>query len=106
MKSPVRKGVHDIRTRSSQSGELENPQRKYLRAASLELKKSLCSKVRDAAKRRAEEMDEKIADLDDQQTRLLAVGRLTAAGEPDLGAAPLSAGQSGLQPPRGFALKY
>ncbi len=41
-----RKGLQDIPTRSSLTSELENPQRKFLRAASLELKKSLCRKVR------------------------------------------------------------
>ena len=35
MKPRVHKGLHDIRTRSTQSGELANPQRKYLSVASL-----------------------------------------------------------------------
>ena len=62
------------------------------RAASLELKKSLCRKVRDAAQERAEEMQQKIAELDDEQARLLA------ASPP--------AGEAGSQRPQGFALKY
>jgi hypothetical protein len=102
----TRKGLQDIRTRSSVSGESENPQRKYLRAASLELKKSLCRKVRDAAKKRTEEMEEKIAELDHEKTRLLAAGRPSTPEETDSAAAAPPAGQPGSQPPRGFTLKY
>jgi hypothetical protein len=106
MRNVTRKGLQDIRTRSSLSGELENPQRKYLRAASLELKKSLCRKVREAAKKRTEEMEEKIAELDDEQARLLAANRLSEAGETDSASAPPPAGQCGSQQPPGFTLKY
>ena len=75
----TRKGLQDIRTRSSLTGEAENPQRKFLRVASLELKKSLCRKVRDAARKRAEEMDRKIAELDDEKAQLLASSQVSAA---------------------------
>ena len=67
MNNKLRKGLQDIRTRSSLTGDAENPQRKFLRVASLELKKSLCSKVRDAARKRSEEMDRKIADLESEE---------------------------------------
>jgi DNA-binding protein H-NS len=106
MRSAARKGLQDIRTRSSLSGELENPQRKFLRAASLELKKSLCRKVRDAAKKRTEEMEEKIAELDDEQARLLAASQLSQPEETDSRAASAPAGEAGSQQPHGFALKY
>ena len=84
--------MQDIRTRSSLTSEVENPQRKFLRAASLELKKSLCRKVRDAAKKRAEEMEGKIGELDHEQAGLLA-------------AAP-PADEAGSQQAHGFTLKY
>jgi hypothetical protein len=98
--------MHDIPTRSSLVGETANPQRKYLRIASLELKKSLCCKVREAAMKRAAEMDLKIADLDAEKIRLLAA---SLASEPD--ASTLTAGLRptralGLPERRGFALKY
>jgi DNA-binding protein H-NS len=106
MRSVTRKGLQDIRTRSSLSGELENPQRKYLHAASLELKKSLCRKVRDAAKKRTEEMEEKIAELDQEQAQLLAASRVFQPEETDSATASPPAGQSGSRQPHGFALKY
>ena len=105
MRNGTRKGLQDIRTRSSLGGELENPQRKFLRVASLELKKSLCSKVRDAAKRRAEEMDEKIVELDDEKAQLLAANRPQPEETQSKAALP-SAGQPGSQQPQGFTLKY
>ena len=106
MRIGTRKGLQDIRTRSSLGGELENPQRKFLRAASLELKKSLCRKVCDAAKERAEEMEGKIVELDHEQARLLAAEPLSPPGETPSKAVSPPAGRSGSQPPQGFTLKY
>ena len=91
MKSKLRKGLQDIRTRSSLTGDAENPQRKFLRVASLELKKSLCSKVRDAARKRSEEMDKKIAELDGEKAKLLASSQVSAEGVTDPAAAQPSA---------------
>jgi hypothetical protein len=106
MRSTARKGLQDIRTRSSLTSELENPQRKFLHAASLELKKSLCRKVRDAARKRTDEMEAKIAELDDEQARLLAASRLSQPEDTDSKAASPPAGRSGSQPSPGFVLKY
>jgi hypothetical protein len=97
MKNKPRKGLQDIRTRSSLTSEAENPQRKFLRVASLELKKSLCRKVRDAARKRSEEMDRKIAELDGEKAQLLV---------PDPAAAGQPAGETGPFQRRGLALKY
>ncbi len=98
MKNPVRKGMHDIITRGALTGDEKNPQRKFLSAASLELKKSLCAKVRDAARKRIAEMDRKIADLDAEIAQLLAEGRIAALGRP--------AEPSASPPGHGFTLKY
>ena len=106
MKNTLRKGLHDIRTRSSLTGEAENRQRKFLRAASLELKKSLCSKVRDAARKRSEEMDEKIADLDEEKTQLLASSQVSEQNQTNPTAVERPASESGSQERRGFALRY
>ena len=73
MNKQPRKGLQDITTRSGlAAGDIQNPQRRYLRVASLELKKTLCAKVREAAEKRVVEMREKIAELDREQSRLLA----------------------------------
>jgi hypothetical protein len=106
MISKLRKGLQDIRTRSSLTGDAENPQRKYLHVASLELKKSLCSKVRDAARKRSEEMDKKIAELDGEKAELLASSQIPAEGATDSAAAQPPAIGKGLQERHGFALRY
>lgn len=75
MKNIPRKGLQDIPTRTSLTNETHNPQRRFLRVASLELKRSLCEKMRDAARRRAGEMDKKIAELEAEKAQLLAASR-------------------------------
>lgn len=82
MTAKPRRGLQDIRTRSSLAGNAENPQRKFLDAASLELKKTLCRKVRDAALKRAAEMDQVIAELDAEQARILAAVPASDQGQP------------------------
>ena len=106
MKSKLRKGLQDIRTRSSLAGDAENPQRKFLRAASLELKKSLCSKVRDAARKRSEEMDQKIAELDGEQAQLLASSQGSSHGQMTPTAGQPLIGDTESHERRGFALRY
>ena len=112
MKNKLRKGLQDIRTRSSLSGDADNPQRKFLRVASLELKKSLCSKVRDAARKRSEEMDRKIAELDGEKAQLLASGQVPPQGPAEPTAVPHLASDMESRAPcadgrrRGFALRY
>jgi hypothetical protein len=106
MRNKPRKGLQDIRTSSSLTNEAGNPQRKFLRVASLELKKSLCSKVRDAARKRSEEMDRQIAELDSEKAQLLASNQVAEEGETDPPAAPRPKRDTGSQERRGFALKY
>ncbi|MGO8745025.1 MAG: hypothetical protein ACLQNE_03455 [Thermoguttaceae bacterium] len=106
MRNKPRKGLQDIRTRSSLTNEADNPQRRFLRVASLELKKSLCRKVRDAARKRSEEMDRKIAELDSEKAQLLASSQVVEEGETDPPAAPRPKADIGSQERRGFALKY
>jgi hypothetical protein len=98
MTNRIRKGLHDIATRSARTDDAKNPQRKYLGAASLELKKALCQKVRDAARRRIVQMDRKIADLDAEMAQLLGSGgALAGTPAPD---------RIFAAPGRGFTLKY
>ncbi len=98
MKSKVRKGLHDIVTRGTMTSDANNPQRKFLTAASLELKKTLCEKVRDAARKRIVQMDGKIADLEAEIKQILDADRTSAPARP--------AEQSASPPGRGFTLKY
>ncbi|MGA2031766.1 MAG: hypothetical protein ABSG68_05880 [Thermoguttaceae bacterium] len=75
MTKAVRKGLQSIRTRSSQASEADNPHRKFLRVANLELRKTLCNRVREAALRRVAEMDEQLADIAGQQAELLGLAQ-------------------------------
>jgi hypothetical protein len=106
MKNKPRKGLQDIPTRSSLTRETQNPQRRFLRVASLELKKSLCEKVRDAASRRAGEMDEKIAELEAEKARLLGEDRVASRGERFPTPSPPSAADPRSEQPCGFTLRY
>ncbi len=106
MKNKVRKGLHDIVTHGAMTDDAKNPQRKYLGAASLELKKSLCQKVRDAARKRIVEMDRKIADLEVEMTRLLGTEGVSRPGRPDAGCGGNSTEDPASPQGRGFTLRY
>ena len=106
MRGSPRKGLQDIRTRGSLAGDAENPQRKFLHIASLELKKSLCNKVRAAARKRLEEMDQKIAELDEEKTQLLASSPVSEQGQTNPTAVPRPTREIGSRERCGFALKY
>jgi hypothetical protein len=106
MNNKPRKGLQDIRTRSSLAGDADNPQRKFLHVASLELKRSLCSKVRDAARKRSAEMDQKIAELDCEKAQLLASVQVAAQGQANPAAVPSPASNLGAPARCGFALRY
>jgi hypothetical protein len=107
MNNQPRKGLQDITTRSGlAAGEIQNPQRRYLRAASLELKKSLCHKVRDAAVKRVAEMDLAIAALEDEKSQLLAKFHDLPLARGTSLPAPAAPGDSGVRRHRGFALRY
>jgi hypothetical protein len=73
--------------------------------ASLELRKTLCRKVRDAAAKRAEEMQGKMGEIETEESRLLGPELLLRQGPHDaagLHSAPGPAPADG----RGFTLKY
>jgi hypothetical protein len=106
MKNKVRKGLHDIITHGAMTDDAKNPQRKYLGAASLELKKTLCQKVREAARKRIAEMDRKIADLDAEMVQLLGTGGASKPGRPGTGSGRNSTEEPASLQGRGFTLKY
>jgi hypothetical protein len=99
------KGLQNLATRSSHIKETDSPHRTFLRVANLELRKSLCTRVREAAVRRVAEMDEQLADIDGQQAQLLQAirGHASPASPPVSGPSFLAtAGTSS----RGFTIKY
>jgi hypothetical protein len=67
----IRRGLSDIRTRTNQTSDIDAPQRKFLRLADLELKRALCTRVRDASARRVAEMDQQLAEIVAAQARML-----------------------------------
>ncbi len=106
MKTKPRKGLQDMPTRSSLTSDVENPQRRFLRVASLELRKSLCKKMRDVARARAAEMERKIAELELEESRLLDAAQVSQQGEPAAVAASQVTGVAGPTGRRGLTLKY
>jgi hypothetical protein len=71
MKPRPRKGLQDIRSVVDRSGGEKNPQRKFLRLATLELRKTLCNTVKEAARRRLAEMDRQLAEIIAEQSEVL-----------------------------------
>ena len=107
MNKQPRKGLQDITTRSGlAAGDIQNPQRRYLRVASLELKKSLCRKVRDAAAKRVEEMDLTIAALDAEKNQLLTESHDLPQPRGASLPAPSPLEASAVRQRHGFALRY
>ena len=93
-------------TRSNLTSDAENPQRRFLRVASLELRKALCTKMRDVARERVAEMDRKIAELESEATQLLAAAEISRSALPPRSAAPRAASIPGAAVRRGLTLKY
>jgi len=105
MKTTPRKGLHDLPTRSSMTSDAENPQRRFLRVASLELRKALCVKMRDVARARVAEMERKIAELESEEARLLATAEVSRMAPPPH-PVPRSASTAAAAARCGLTLKY
>ena len=85
MKSSVpQRGLQEIRTMSERISDANNPQRKYLALAMLELERARRSREKQSACQRVESIDQRLADIAAEQTELLA------AAEAELGAAELA----------------
>ena len=72
MKSPPRRTVQDIRTMSERISDADNPQRKYLALAMLELEKARRCKEKLSANQRVTNIDQRLADIQKEQAGLLA----------------------------------
>jgi hypothetical protein len=74
MKSSIpRRGVQDIRTMTERISDTDNPQRKYLALAMLELERARRNKEKLSASQRVRNIDQRLADITAEQTELLAV---------------------------------
>jgi hypothetical protein len=74
MKSSVpHRGMQDIRTMSERISDVDNPQRKYLALAMLELEKARRNKEKQSAAQRVAGIDSRLADITAEQAELLAV---------------------------------
>ena len=81
MKSSVpRRGVQDIRTMSERINDVDNPQRKYLTLAMLALEKARRSKEKQSANQRAANIDQRLAEINVEQTDLLAAAQAEQEG--------------------------
>ena len=106
MKSSVpRRGVQDIRTMSERISDADNPQRKYLALAMLELERARRNKEKQSASQRVASIDQRLADITAEQTELLA------AAEAELDTSTLAerqgqAADSDSQSGGGFKLSY
>jgi hypothetical protein len=106
MKSSVpRRGVQDIRTMSERISDTENPQRKYLALAMLELERARRNKEGQSARQRVANIDQRLADISAEQTELLAAteAELEISG---LAAQQGKAADSDAQSGGGFKLIY
>jgi hypothetical protein len=72
MKSPSHRGLQDIRTMTERISEADNPQRKYLSLAMLELEKARRAKEKQSAQQRVLNIDQRLADITAEQVGLLA----------------------------------
>ena len=106
MKSSVpRRGIQDIRTMSERISDADNPQRKYLALAMLELERARRNKEKQSASQRVANIDQRLADITAEQTELLS------AAEAELDTSTLSerrgqAADSDRQSGGGFKLAY
>jgi len=79
MKSRPSKGLQDIRTMSERSSDADNPQRKYLTLAMLELEKVRRNKEKQNASQRVENIDRRVAEIEEEQAILLAAAEAELA---------------------------
>jgi hypothetical protein len=106
MKSSIpRRGVQDIRTMSERISDADNPQRKYLSLAMLELERARRNKERQSANQRVINIDQRLADITAEQTDLLAAAEAElGAGVPD--GQQSQAAKSNPQSECGFKISY
>jgi hypothetical protein len=107
MKSSVpRRGLQDIRTMSERISDADNPQRKYLALAMLELEKARRNKEKQSANQRVANIDKRMLEIAAEKADLLTA--VEADQEASLPAKRLGrpAGSESQSGGRGFKLAY
>lgn len=105
MKSSIpRRGVQDIRTMSERISDVDNPQRKYLALAMLELEKARRMKEKLSANQRVNNINQRLADITVEQTELLAAAE--TALDTSESERPGQAADSDSQSGGGFKISY
>ncbi len=106
MKSSVpSRGLQNIHTMTERVNDADNPQRKYLMMGMLELEKARRKKEKLSAGRRIADINQRLADINAEQTELLA------AAEAELETSTPAGGQGQAEKPEsqsggGFKLAY
>ena len=101
MKSPPHRGLQDIRTMSERISDADNPQRKYLALAMLELERARRNKERLSSSQRVANIDQRLADITAEQAVLLAAATAELDTSTPTGPLAESAARSG-----GFTIAY
>jgi hypothetical protein len=105
MKSKPRRTAQDIRTMSERISETNNPQRKYLALAMLELEKARRNQERQSSSQRVANIDRRLAEIELAQTSLLAAAE-AELGKPAQGSAAGASGRPGFAADQGFQFSY
>ena len=71
MSANARKGLRGIRTRTDLTRASADSHSTFLRLANLELKRTLCNRVKQAAARRIEEVDKQLVEIEAEQATVL-----------------------------------
>jgi len=72
MKRIPHNGLQGIRTMSERGSDMQRPHRKFLLLAMLELEKTRRTQEKESAGQRAANIDKRLAEIVEEQTRLLA----------------------------------
>jgi hypothetical protein len=76
MRSRPRKGVHDVPTMTDRVSGAEEPQRKFIKLAILELEKVRRGKENRRARERASELEGRLEEIEEEQADLLRTARV------------------------------
>ena len=105
MKSIPSRGLQEIRTMSGRISDADNPQRKYLALAMLELERARRDKEKQSASQRVANIDQRLADITIEQMDLLAAAE--AKLDTSVSARPQGRGaNSNAKSGQGFTLAY
>jgi hypothetical protein len=105
MKSTPRRGLQNICTMSDRIGNAGSPQRKYLTLAMLELERVRRSKEKQNACERLDISDRRLAEIEDEQTGLLAAAEAEMA-ETSSAREPNEPDRADSEAEQGFDLSY